>query len=62
VLDARNIAGARIRLLPAGTQVTGSPLGTQMSVEVTADVSPNMTLSGFFPHPRQVVARIVGAR
>jgi len=62
VIDARGITSARIRLLPAGIDIAASPPGTPVTVEVTADVRPNMSLSGFFPLPSQVVARIVGTR
>ena len=62
VIDARGIASSRIRLLPASTDISASPPGTPVTVEVTADVRPTMSLSGFFPLPSQVTARIVGTR
>jgi Flp pilus assembly protein TadG len=62
VIDARGATNTRIRLLPAGTDVSTLALGAPVTIEVTADVAPNMSLSGFFPLPRQVVARIVGTR
>jgi hypothetical protein len=62
VIDARGLSSTTIRLLPASTDIAASPPGTPVTVEVTADVRPNMVLSGFFPLPRQVVARVVGTR
>jgi hypothetical protein len=62
VIDARGMTSTRIRLLPGSTDIAASPPGTQVTVEVTADVRPNMALSGFFPLPSQVVGRVVSTR
>ena len=61
VLDARGVAQATIRLIGASDVATMSP-GDPLTIEVTADVIPNMTLSRFFPMPRQVTGRVAGTR
>lgn len=62
VLDARSVRGATIQILPAGTEIYATPPGTPFSIEVTAPVSQNMSLSGFFPMPRNVTGRISSTR
>lgn len=62
VLTARGIRNAQIRLLPVGTDVAGSAPGATFTVEVTADVRSNLSLSGFFPLPASVVGRIAATR
>jgi Flp pilus assembly protein TadG len=61
VLDARGVRNAEIRITP-GTEVNGTLPGTQFTVEVTAPVRPNMSLSGFFPLPRNVTGRVAATR
>jgi hypothetical protein len=62
VLTARGIRSSQIRLLPAGTEASTASRGAVFTVEVTADVSPNMSLSGFFPMPPNVTGRLVATR
>jgi Flp pilus assembly protein TadG len=62
VLDARGIKSSRIQILPDGTELGAAAPGTPFSIEVSADVRPNMTLSGFFPLPSTVVARVTATR
>jgi hypothetical protein len=59
VLTARGVRNATIRITPAGTEVNGSEAGTQFTIEVTADVRTNMSLSGFFPAPATVSGRLL---
>jgi Flp pilus assembly protein TadG len=61
VLDARGIRSSQIRLVPA-SEVASASRGTPFTIEVTADVATNMSLSGFFPLPRTVTGRIVSTR
>jgi hypothetical protein len=61
VLDARGVSSAQIRITP-GSEVNGTLPGTQFVVEVTAPVRQNMSLSGFFPLPRNVTGRIAATR
>jgi hypothetical protein len=62
VLTARGIRSSRIRMLPASTEASNAARGTAFTIEVTADVRPNMSLSGFFPAPSTVTGRIVATR
>jgi len=62
VLAARNVKSATIRVLPAGFDAATSPPGTALTIEVIAEVRPNMPLSSFFPLPREVTGRIVATR
>jgi hypothetical protein len=62
VLDARGIKSSTIRILPAGTEISSVTRGTQFSVEVSATVRPNMSLSGFFPTPASVTGRVTSTR
>jgi hypothetical protein len=61
VLDARGVRSSQIRVVPA-SDVAQAARGTPFTIEVTADVAPNMSLSGFFPLPRSVTGRIVSTR
>jgi Flp pilus assembly protein TadG len=54
VLDARGVTSSTIRILPASVDVSTASLGQEVSIEVTAEVRPNVTLSTFFPMPRNV--------
>jgi Flp pilus assembly protein TadG len=62
VLTARGIRNSKISISPSGTDVAAAQPGTPFTVEVTADVKPNMSLSGFFPAPPLVVGRVVATR
>jgi hypothetical protein len=62
VLTARGIKSGQIRILPAGTEISSTSPGTQFSIEVTAAVKTNMSLSGFFPLPASVTGRIAATR
>jgi Flp pilus assembly protein TadG len=62
VLTARGISAAQVRILPAGTEISAASAGTQFSIEVTATVKSNMSLSGFFPLPASVTGRIAATR
>jgi len=62
VLTARGLTATTIRLLPAGTDVTSVPRGSQFTVEVSAEVRRNMSLSGFFPLPASVTGRLTSTR
>lgn len=62
VLTARGVRAATIRLLPAGSEISDAAAGTPFTIEVSADVRSNMSLSGFFPLPRTVTGRISSTR
>ena len=62
VLDARDVVNSTISILPVGTNIAQTPPGTILTLQITADVNPNMTLSGFFVAPDQVTARLVATR
>jgi hypothetical protein len=62
VLDARGIVNGRIRILPDDVEAADVLPGTPITIEVQARVGPNMSLSGFFPLPRNVTAEIAGTR
>ena len=62
VLDAREVVNTTIRILPAGTDITRTPAGTLLTLEVVADVRPNLSLFGFIAAPNQVTGRIVSSR
>jgi Flp pilus assembly protein TadG len=62
VLTARGIGSSQIHLLPLGTEAANVAAGTLFTIEVTAEVQPNMSLSGFFPVPANVTGRITATR
>jgi len=62
VLDAREVVNSSIKVLPAGADIAKTPLGTLLTLEVTADVRSNLMLFGFFIMPNQVSARLVATR
>jgi hypothetical protein len=62
VLDGRGVKSSSIQILPAGVEASASPRGSTFTVEVTAEVRPNMSLSGFFPVPRRVHGRVTSTR
>jgi len=62
VLDARGVTDTTISILPVGTDVARIPTGTLLTLEVTANVQPNMTVFGFFITPPQVTGRLVSTR
>jgi Flp pilus assembly protein TadG len=61
VLTARGLTATSIRITPASDAATASR-GTPFTIEVTADVRPNMALSGFFPLPTRVTGQITSTR
>ena len=62
VLTARGIKASDIRLTPAATDIAAAAPGTQFTVEVSATVRSNMSLSGFFPLPATVISRVAATR
>ncbi len=62
VLDARDVANSSIAILPAGTDISQTPPGTLLTLEITADVRSNMSVFGFFLMPNQVTGRLVATR
>ena len=62
VLSARGIDAATIRILPTGVEIAATSPGTPFTIEVTAPVPSNMSLSGFFPLPPSVTGRVVATR
>ncbi len=62
VLSARGIRAASVRILPAGVEISATPPGIAFTIEVTAPVRTNMSLSGFFPLPSSVIGRVVATR
>lgn len=62
VLDAREVTGSTIRILPAGTDVAQTPNGTIVTLEVVTGTTTNMPYSGFFIMPNQVTGRLVATR
>lgn len=62
VLTARGVKASTIKILPAGIETSASSRGTPFTIEVTAEVRPNMSLSGFFPVPKTVTGRVVSTR
>jgi hypothetical protein len=62
VLEARSVRDAQIQIRPAGADIAAAPPGTPFTIEVTADVRTNMSLSGFFPLPTSVTGRVAATR
>lgn len=62
VLDAREVVNSSITIFPSGTVISKTPPGTLLTLEVTAEVRPNLFLNGFFVTPNQVHGRIVSSR
>lgn len=62
VLDAREIVSSTIAIKPAGTNISKTPPGTLLTLEVTADVRSNLSVFGFFAGPSQVTGRLVATR
>ncbi len=62
VLDAREVINTKIEILPLGTDVSKTPPGTLLTLQVTADVRSNLTLFGFFITPDQVMGKVVSIR
>ncbi len=62
VLDARQVVDTSITILPPGTNVSQTPPGTLLTLEVTADVRSNLSLFGFFAMPSQATGRLVSTR
>lgn len=62
VLDAREVTGSTISILPGGTNVQQTPPGTIVTLEVTTGTTSNMPYSGFFIMPSQVTGRLVATR
>jgi hypothetical protein len=62
VLDAREVANTQINLIPEGVDVSLTPPGNALTIEVTADVRSNLALWGFIIAPETVRATVVGTR
>jgi hypothetical protein len=62
VLDARSVKSAQVRILPDGVEIAKQLAGTPFTIEVSADVRSNMSLSGFFPLPATVTGRVAATR
>lgn len=62
VLDARELTTTEIRFLPDGVDISRVPPGDELTIEVSANVRANLTLSGFFISPETVRASLVGTR
>lgn len=62
VLDARGVSDTNCEILPAGTLIEQTPAGTTLTIVVTADTSPNLTLSGFFFSPPTLTGQVVATR
>ncbi|MBX3425179.1 MAG: pilus assembly protein [Pirellulales bacterium] len=62
VLAARGIRNAQLQILPAGTEASSSMRGTPLTIDIRAEVKPNIALSGFFPLPNEVRVRLAGTR
>jgi Flp pilus assembly protein TadG len=62
VLDARGILNGQISIVPAGTEIGDAAPGSEFTIQVTAQVRSNMSLSGFFPLPPSVTGRIAATR
>ena len=62
VLDARGVVSSSITLLPSGVNVSTATPGDAVTIQVSAQVSPNMSLTGFLPMPTTLTGRIVATR
>ena len=62
VLDSRGVTDTSSALAPSGVQVDQVPHGTTITVTVTADVAPNLMLSGFFFCPPQLSGEVASVR
>lgn len=62
VLDARDVVNSTISILPGGTDISQTPPGTVLTLEVTANVSSNLSLFAFFVMPNEVTGRLVATR
>ena len=62
VLDAREVVNSTIAILPSGTEISQTPPGTLLTLEVTANVRTNLSVFGFFIMPDEVTGRLVATR
>ncbi len=62
VLDAREVTNSSVVILPVGTDISRTPPGTLLTLEVTADVRANLSLFGFFVMPNEVTGKLVATR
>ena len=62
VLDARSVSSSTIQIKPNGTQVDQLTAGDDVRVVVTANVTANLPLTGFFTAPTNVKANLAGTR
>lgn len=62
VLDARGVGNTTIAILPAGTEISSTPTGTLLTIQVTADVRSNTSIFGFFSMQNQVTGTLVATR
>ena len=62
VLEARGVGKTQIAILPAGTEISRTPPGTLLTIQVTADVRSNTSVFGFFSMQNQVTGSLVATR
>ncbi|MGI9428763.1 MAG: TadE/TadG family type IV pilus assembly protein [Bythopirellula sp.] len=62
VLDARGVGNTAIAILPVGTEISRTPTGTLLTLQVTADVPSNTGVFGFFSMQNQVTGTLVATR
>jgi Flp pilus assembly protein TadG len=62
VLDAREVTKSQISLYPDGINVSQTPAGNALTIEVTADVRANLALWGFIIAPDTIRASVAGTR
>lgn len=62
VLEAREVVNTQIGFIPSGANISQLAPGNHLTIQVTADVSSNLVLSGFFISPELVMGTLVGTR
>ena len=62
VLDLREVNNYTIEIRPTGVDLSQTPAGTPITIAITADVSSNLILSGFFATSNTVQTELVCPR
>lgn len=62
VLDARELTNTQIRLLPEGVNISQLLRGSDLAIEVTANVEDNMVFTNFFISPEIARSTVYGSR
>jgi Flp pilus assembly protein TadG len=62
VLNARNVSGTTVEILPSNTDINVVNPGQPITISVTANTGPNLMFSGFFLSPADVFSSVVATR